>query len=136
MTTARTPAPTTWDNWEANGQTFRVITDTELDRFARYCLGRRRRTAVDAGCGIGDRLAQRHPLHPARPPGLPGAGHRGPIDRPHGGPETRSRAIERSSTAPYRGCPPTTTHRRGGPVERGDRGRKRCLPRPLMEYRT
>ncbi|MFJ5952226.1 class I SAM-dependent methyltransferase [Streptomyces noursei] len=60
MTTARIPAPTTWDNWEANARTFRVITDTELDRFANHLLGRRRGIAVDAGCGNGAFSRQLH----------------------------------------------------------------------------
>ncbi|AJC58581.1 class I SAM-dependent methyltransferase [Streptomyces sp. 769] len=60
MTTARNPSPTTWDHWEHNGHTFRVITDTELDRFTRYCLGRRGRIAIDAGCGNGAFSRQLH----------------------------------------------------------------------------
>ncbi|MFH8555923.1 MULTISPECIES: hypothetical protein [Streptomyces] len=30
-----------------------MITDTELDRFTRYCLTRRGRIATDAGCDSG-----------------------------------------------------------------------------------
>jgi len=54
MTTAgRSPSASVWNAWEEDGQTFRVITDTELMRFTQHCLVGRGQVAVDAGCGTG-----------------------------------------------------------------------------------
>lgn len=90
MTTATTPSIASWNAWEQNGQTFRVITDTELVRFTRHCPGRRGLVAIDAGCGNGAFTRQLHrfgydvtgldfadaPLTAARRTPLPGVRYR------------------------------------------------------------
>ncbi|MCZ1012238.1 class I SAM-dependent methyltransferase [Streptomyces lydicus] len=90
MTAAGIPSRASWNAWEENGHTFRVITDIELSRFTRYCLKRRGRTAIDAGCGNGAFTRQLHrfgfdvtgldfadgPLAAARRTPLAGVGYR------------------------------------------------------------
>ncbi len=53
MTTLTSPAGTTWNAWAAEGRSSHLLTDVELEHFARHLPLRCGHVAVDAGCGSG-----------------------------------------------------------------------------------